>query len=196
MIVLSWLFVILKSLNPANWSNIFVAYDNMCRLYGLLAAKNLLPLSSPWDKAWISVNKIIDKLHIKNHKDNTCKEKYNPSGLKEEMPGANTMATEQTFVWLSRFKKILCPMPKIHHLFYLHRMVKHRNRYTVHCYKNKKKPLLPKACGMQNWCHWDHSCSHNYWYTMFFRKVSMHNLTGTLKLSSSGIPLPQLGVQV
>lgn len=150
MIVLSWLFVILKSLNPANWSKIFVAYDNMCHLDGLRAAKNLLPLPSPWDKAWISVNKIIDKLHIKNHKDNTCKEKYNPSGLKEEMPGANTMAAEQTFVWLSRFKKILCPMPKIHHLFYLHRMVKHRNRYTVHCYKNNKKPLLPKARGMQN----------------------------------------------
>jgi hypothetical protein len=24
-------------------------------------------------------------------------------------------------------------------------MVKHRNRYTVRCYKNGKKPLLPKA---------------------------------------------------
>ena len=122
----------------------------MCHLDGLRAAKNPLPLPSPWDKAWIPVNKIIDKLHIKNHKDNTCKEKYNPSGLIEEMPGANTMAAEQTFVWLSCFKKILCPMPKIHHLFYLHRMVKHRNCYSVHCYKNNKKPLLPKARGMQN----------------------------------------------
>ena len=55
------------------------------------------------------------------------------------------MVAEQTFVWLSRFKKILCAMPKVHHLFYLHRMVKHRIAYTTACYKNKKKPLLPKA---------------------------------------------------
>jgi len=150
IIVLSWLFVILKSLNPANWSKVFVAYDNMCHLDGLRAAKNLLPWPSPWDKAWISVKKIIDSLHMKNHKDKACKERYNPSCLKEELPNGNTMAAEQTFVWLSRFKKILCAMPRTHHLFYLHRMVKHRNQYTVKCYKNGKKPLLPKARGRQN----------------------------------------------
>lgn len=132
-----------------NWSQIFVAYDNMCHLDGLRAAKNLLPWPSPMDKAWISVNKIIDSLHMKNHKDKECKQKYDPSHLKEDMPNANTMAAEQTFVWLSRFKKILCAMPRIHHLFYLHRMIKHRNSYTVKCYKSNKKPLLPKARGKQ-----------------------------------------------
>lgn len=109
------------------------------------AAKNDLPLPSPWDKAWSSVTKIIDSLHINNHKDKQCREQYDPSLLKRELPDANTMAAEQTFVWLSRFKKILCAMPKVHHLFYLHRMVKRRNQYTTHCYKNGKKPLLPKA---------------------------------------------------
>ena len=89
-----------------NWSQIFVAYDNMCHLDGLRAAKNLLPWPSPWDKAWISVNKIIDSLHMRNHKDKECKQKYDPSHLKEDMPNANTMAAEQTFVWLSRFKNI------------------------------------------------------------------------------------------
>lgn len=43
IIVLSWLFVILKSLNPANWSKVFVAYDNMCHLDGLWAARNCCP---------------------------------------------------------------------------------------------------------------------------------------------------------
>ena len=95
--------------------------------------------------------KIIDRLHISNHKDKKCKEKYDPSGLKEEIPNGNTMAAEQTFVWLSRFKKILCAMPKVHHLFFLHRMVKHRNNYTVRCYKNGRKPLLPKAHGKLCW---------------------------------------------
>ena len=123
----------------------FLAYDNMCHLDGLKAARNPLPFSSPWDKAWMTIKKIIDRLHIRNHKDASCQDKYNPSSLKEEIPEGNTMAAEQTFVWLSRFKKILCAMPKVHHLFYLHHMVKRRNKYTVHCYKNGKKPLLPKA---------------------------------------------------
>ena len=48
-------------------------------------------------------------------------------------------------------KKILCAMPKVHHLFFLHRMVKHRNNYTVRCYKNGRKPLLPKARGKLCW---------------------------------------------
>ena len=113
------------------------------------AAKNPLPLPSPWDKAWTSVKKIIDSLHIKNHKDKSCREQYDPSILEEELPDGNTMATEQTFVWLSWFKKILCAMPKVQHLFYLHQMVKRRNQYTIQCYKNGTKPLLPKARGKQ-----------------------------------------------
>ena len=145
IIVLSWLFVILKDINPESWSRIFLAYDNMCHLDGMRASKRPLPLPSLWDKAWTSVTKIIDSLHIKNHKDAACKLMYDPGILKSELPEGNTMAAEQTFVWLSRFKKILCAMPKVHHLFYLHRMVKHRNAYTTTCYKYRKKPLLPKA---------------------------------------------------
>ena len=145
IIVLSWLFAILKNVNPLSWSKIFLSYDNMCHLDGMKASRSLLPFPSPWDKAWTSVTKIIDSLHINNHKDESCREKYDPSVLKKEIPEGNTMAAEQTFVWLSRFKKILCAMPKVHHLFYVHRMVKHRNRYTVTCYKHGKKPLLPKA---------------------------------------------------
>ena len=145
IIILSWLFAILKTINPLNWCKIFLSYDNMCHLDGLRAARNVLPWPAPWDKAWMSIRKIIDSLHIRNHKDKTCQKKYDPRILKEEIPNGNTMAAEQTFVWLSRFKKILCAMPKAHHLFYLHRIVKHRNNYTVKCYKSGKKPLLPKA---------------------------------------------------
>ena len=76
---------------------------------------------------WHDVRKIIDKLHIRNHKDEKCKIKYGPDGLKEEEPEYNTMCCEQTFVWLSRFKKVLCAMTKEHFHFYLHRLTKRRN---------------------------------------------------------------------
>ena len=39
----------------------------------------------------------------------------------------NTQVGEQTFTWLYNFKHILCAMPKVHHLFYLHQMVVRRN---------------------------------------------------------------------
>lgn len=93
--------MIFKSISPANWAKTFVAYDNMCHLDGMKAAKNPLPLPSPWDKAWISIKKIIDSLHIKNHKDKSCREQYDPSILKEELPDGNTMAAEQTCLAVS-----------------------------------------------------------------------------------------------
>ena len=117
----------------------------MCHVDGMKVAQKPLPFSAPYDNMWSAINKIIDSLHVKNHKDSDCKTKYNPAKLKEEFPDMNTMAAEQTFVWLSRFKKILCSMPKVHHLFFLHRIVLHRNRYTVACYKRGLKPVLPKA---------------------------------------------------
>lgn len=142
--MLSWLFSILKGINPLTGEKCFWPMTT-CHLDGLKAARNLLPWPPPWNKAWMSIKRIIDSLHIRNYKDMSCQEKYNLATLKKELPEGNTMAAEQTFVWLSRFKKILCAMPKVHHLFYLHRLVKRHNKYLVICYKNGKKPLLPKA---------------------------------------------------
>lgn len=75
-----------------------LAYDNMCHVDG--------PSSPPLDKVWTSIIKVIDKLHIRNHKDAKCKTIYNPKGKVPE--GFNTMAAEQTFVWGSRLKRIMC----------------------------------------------------------------------------------------
>ena len=96
----------------------------------------------------LNLNKAIDGLHLRNHKNESRHKNYNPSRIAEMYPdlaeSKNTMAAEQTFVWLGRLKKIMSSMGKTHHLFYLHRMVQRRNRYTSHCYKQKRKPLLPK----------------------------------------------------
>ena len=73
---------------------------------------------------WKCVTKIIDSLHISNHVDPRCKKKYDPQPIKEKHPEFNTIACEQTFAWMSRHKKIVCFMPKTHHHFYVHRMVK------------------------------------------------------------------------
>ena len=84
---------------------------------------------------------VIDSFHYKNHTDPECKVKYNPSVVRDKYP----MCCEQTFIWLSRYKKIVCTMSKNHHLFFLHRIVKRRNEYTEFCNNQGRKPLLPKT---------------------------------------------------
>ena len=67
----------------------------------------------------------------------------NPKKLKEAYPEYNTMICEQTFSWLSRFKKILTATPKIHHHFYLYQMVKRHYKYISYCYFMGKRPVQP-----------------------------------------------------
>ena len=93
---------------------------------------------------WKDITKIIDTLHIKNHVDDNCKRRYNPDVVKETNPSWNTMSCEQTFAWLSRFKKIVCSMPKVHFHFYIHRMIKRRNTYISYCYLHGRKPIQCK----------------------------------------------------
>lgn len=78
---------------------------------------------------WQRVVKVIDRLHIRNHKDSKCKTAYNPDG-RVATGKYNTMAAEQTNVWASRLRRIICAMPHIHQFFYLHRSIKRRNLYT------------------------------------------------------------------
>lgn len=117
LMVIRRLYSLLKEVEPSQWKNVVISYDNMCHLDCLRAAQAPLPLPAPYCEMWQKVTKIIDSLHIKNHKDPKCLEKYTPARVKEEHPHYNTMVCEQTFVWLSRFKKIVCSMPKEHHLF-------------------------------------------------------------------------------
>ena len=88
---------------------------------------------------------VIDSFHYKNHTDPECKVKYNPSVVRDKYPNVNLMCCEQTFIWLSRYKKIVCAMSKNHHLFFLHRIIKRRNEYTEFCHNQGRKPLLPKT---------------------------------------------------
>jgi hypothetical protein len=120
-----------------------LAYDNMCHLNSLRASRKTLPLPAPFDKMWQSVGKVIDRLHLKNHKDPSCKVKYNPDSTLSK--SCNTMAAEQVNVWASRLKRIMVALPYIHHMLFFHRMVKRRNSYTELCYKVGKQPIVPRA---------------------------------------------------
>ena len=143
MIILTWLLETLKHIPPAQWSDVVVSYDNMCNLDAMKAAREPLPLPTPYDNMWTSITKVIDELHIKNHRDQQCREKYNPLEVKRDNTQYNFVCAEQVFAWLSRFKKITCSMNKTHHCFFLHRIVTRRNRYSELCAKLNRNQLLP-----------------------------------------------------
>jgi hypothetical protein len=128
-----------------DFENFFMSYDNICHVDELKLLANRLALPAPYDEVWLSIQKVIDPLHIRNHKRPKCKQLYNPEKVKEAIPEANLMCAEQTFAWMGRYKKIFNSMTKTHFHFMLHRLVKERNSYTTHCYKANKKPLLPSA---------------------------------------------------
>lgn len=94
------------------WHNVILAYDNMCHLDSLRVAAKELPLPHPYSEMWLRITKIIDSLHIRNHKDPRYIAQYDPKNVKESRPKLNTMAVERTFVWASRYKKIVCSMGK------------------------------------------------------------------------------------
>ena len=145
LIIIQWLLSLSdKYGGPGKLPQITLAYDNMCNLDKMRIARKPLPLPPPFDMLWLNVNKIIDVFHFPNHIGTTCKQLYDPGQFKNAHPNFNTQAGEQTFAWISRYKRILCAMPKNHHLFYLHRMVRRRNDYTSRCYCYGRKPILPK----------------------------------------------------
>ena len=138
LITILWLYGKFKHLNNAGYADdyirgemtsIVLACDNMCHLDGLLLSKKKFPFPKPFNEAWKCVGKVIDRLHLRNHVDPNAK-KYITQMTRAQL------LLPQTFIWASRFKRIMCAMPHLHQFFFLHRLVKYRNKYTEKCYKN------------------------------------------------------------
>lgn len=58
LIVITWLYELLKDVPTEKWSSIILAYDNMCHLDGLKAASSPLPLPEPYDNMWRAITKV------------------------------------------------------------------------------------------------------------------------------------------
>ena len=99
-ILLKYLTLKLKGKTESELEGFFVSYDNICNLARLKLLKNPLPLDPPLDKMWTSINKIIDDLHLKNHRREACQELYNPSIVREVFPDVNLMTAEQVMMMM------------------------------------------------------------------------------------------------
>ena len=80
----------------------------MCNLDKLRVAKKPLPLPKPYDKIWLKVRKIVDRLQMRNHKNSECCLKYGSDDLKEKLPSLNNLAkTKQSTTGATRLSAIL-----------------------------------------------------------------------------------------
>ena len=95
--------------------------------------------ANPWYVKMLSKLMCVDKLHIKNHKvvkngkrtfcGRECDPRCEP--FKSALEDQNTMSSEQTFRWFSRFKVLLRPMTKGAFNFVVLRMMERHNRRVV-----------------------------------------------------------------
>ena len=58
LIVLVWLFEVLKDIPPENWPEVVLAYDAMCKLDGMKVCSKPLPLPEPFNKMWMKITKV------------------------------------------------------------------------------------------------------------------------------------------
>ena len=66
-----------------------------------------LPLPGPLATFWPTITKVIDSVHIGNHKRPECHVDFHPDKVKDVIPDANLMICEETYCWAGRFKKVI-----------------------------------------------------------------------------------------
>ena len=130
----------------------FKASLSRCNFARLKAVKQPLPAGfSTGDlDLWTNIRLIIDGLHLRNHKRESCSINFNPQFFKDAHPHAtetNTMAAEQSFSWLTKYKKQVNAMNKRNQIFFLHRIIVRRNAYLRHCFLNNARPI---RCGKRS----------------------------------------------
>ena len=92
-----WMLAAFARMSREERQKKILSYDNMCHLDNLKVAKRPLPLPGNLTHLWLDITKIIDTLHIANHKDSRCRETYSPQQLKKEHPHINTMCCEHGY---------------------------------------------------------------------------------------------------
>ena len=76
LITIQYLLQQLMDMPEEQWEDFILSLDNMCNLDKLRVAKKPLPLPKPYDKIWLKVRKIVDRLQMRNHKNPECCLKY------------------------------------------------------------------------------------------------------------------------
>ena len=139
LLAVHYLYNRLQDIEEKDWDKFVLSYDNMCNLCKMHAAKEDLPLPAPYHKMWLKVTKVIDRLHLRNHKNPSCRRIFSPEPLKERFPGLNTPVAEQAVTWSDLFK-MRCHNPISYFIIIEWLCVE------IDTHPSAIKPNAPKSC--------------------------------------------------
>ena len=74
----------------------------------LKRCKNSPAMALSLEQSMDVYTKVIDNLHIWNHKEPLCQEAFSPATLKKELPEGNTVAIEQTLCSSLGLRNFMC----------------------------------------------------------------------------------------
>ena len=58
LVIITWLYETLKDIPTEEWHSVILAYDNMCHIDALRAARIPLPLPPPFHNMWKAITKV------------------------------------------------------------------------------------------------------------------------------------------
>ena len=99
--MLKFLRIVLAGVPNEQWENKFISYDNMCNIDRLKFLQENDEIGDMWKK----VGKVIDPLHMGNHRRPECKVEYSKDKCEAKYPQANLMIAEQVTKLFCMFDK-------------------------------------------------------------------------------------------
>ena len=106
LLMIAFFCLFLPDVPVSDWSSVVLNYDNICNVDRLLMMRKPIPLSGHMSTFWSRITKVINNVHLGNHKRAECQESYNPEKIKNILPDANLMICEETYSWCGRYKKV------------------------------------------------------------------------------------------
>ena len=108
-ILIKYLQLKLRGKTEEEINQFYLSYDHMCAIDRLHLLRHPLPFEPPEDRIWLDIHKLIDPLHMKNHKNPRCEELYNSEVLKSHIPDANLMCAVTELEKVKKTRHDICP---------------------------------------------------------------------------------------
>jgi hypothetical protein len=126
----------------------YMVYDDACHLMRFVNTRMKREPVSRRLKLFNDKKFVIDKLHIRGHKEAFCNKNCHPDNF-PELAKANTVICEQVNYWLNNFKYILKHMNRQRYIFFLSIILREFNNIKIKGKYNIIKQV-PEYKALQN----------------------------------------------
>jgi len=108
----------------------YIVYDDACHLLRFVQNRIKRHPATQRLELFKDKNFVIDKLHIRGHKEDFCEKNCHPNNF-PEIAQANTVICEQINYWLNNFKYILKHMNRQRYNFFMSIILREFNTIKI-----------------------------------------------------------------